>query len=93
MNDCQFNYVLLGLFTGAFLIPFVFFLIACGFPLYFMEVAVGQFTGKGCFHVWEACPLFKGNCFGRTLLKLIASSMSFQYNDIQVELMSAGFLA
>ncbi|XP_056016857.1 sodium- and chloride-dependent betaine transporter-like [Ostrea edulis] len=59
-NIWRFPYLCMRNGGGAFLIPFVFFLIACGFPLYFMEVAVGQFTGKGCFHVWEACPLFKG---------------------------------
>ena len=46
--------------SGAFLIPFLFFLVTCGLPLFFMEVSLGQFRGKGILHVWEICPLFKG---------------------------------
>ena len=46
--------------AGAFLIPFLFFLVTCGLPLFFMEVSLGQFRGKGILHVWEICPLFKG---------------------------------
>jgi hypothetical protein len=49
------------------------FLMACGLPLYFLEVSLGQFTGKGCFHVWEACPLFKGKGIQR---------IGFKYFDV-----------
>ena len=47
--------------SGAFLIPFVFFLVFCGLPLFFLETAIGQFSGKGLLHVWDVCPIFKGN--------------------------------
>nr|XP_022311573.1 sodium-dependent proline transporter-like isoform X2 [Crassostrea virginica] len=59
-NIWRFPYLCMRNGGGAFLIPFLFFLLACGLPLYFLEVSLGQFTGRGCFHVWEACPLFKG---------------------------------
>ncbi|XP_056000421.1 sodium-dependent proline transporter-like [Ostrea edulis] len=59
-NIWRFPYLCMRNGGGAFLIPFVFFLMVCGLPLYFLEVSLGQFTGKGCFHVWEACPVFKG---------------------------------
>ena len=45
---------------GAFLIPFAFFLIVCGGPLYYMEVCLGQFSGKSAAVAFELCPLFKG---------------------------------
>jgi solute carrier family 6 amino acid transporter-like protein 5/7/9/14 len=32
------------LFSGAFLIPYVIFLVLCGLPLFFMEVSYGQFA-------------------------------------------------
>ena len=46
---------------GAFLIPFFFFLITAGGPLYYMEVCLGQFTGKSAGLAFEFCPLLKGN--------------------------------
>ena len=45
---------------GAFLIPFAFFLITCGGPLYYLEVCLGQFSGKSAVVAFELCPLFKG---------------------------------
>lgn len=48
------------MFAGAFLIPFLFFLFFVGFPLYTLEVTVGQFSGKGIVKVWDVCPLFRG---------------------------------
>ena len=48
---------------GAFLIPFFFFLITSGGPLYYMEVCLGQFTGKSAGLAFEFCPLIKGNSF------------------------------
>ena len=45
---------------GAFLIPFLFFLITCGGPLYYLEVCLGQFSGKSAVLAFELCPLFKG---------------------------------
>ena len=45
---------------GAFLIPFVFFLVTCGGPLYYLEVCLGQFSGKSAVLAFELCPLFKG---------------------------------
>lgn len=48
---------------GAFLIPFLFFLIACGWPLYYLEVCLGQFTGKSAALAFDLCPLFKGKYF------------------------------
>lgn len=59
-NIWRFPYLCMRNGGGAFLIPFLFFLLAAGLPLYFMEVSLGQFTGRGCFHVWEASPIFKG---------------------------------
>ncbi|KAL4239955.1 hypothetical protein ACF0H5_000752 [Mactra antiquata] len=45
---------------GAFLIPFFFFLLTCGGPLYYMEVCLGQFSGRSAATAFDLCPLFKG---------------------------------
>ncbi|XP_067652183.1 sodium- and chloride-dependent glycine transporter 1-like [Haliotis asinina] len=45
---------------GAFLIPFITFLIITGFPMFYLEAALGQFSGKGVVQVWNLCPLLKG---------------------------------
>lgn len=65
-------------FTGAFLLPYLVMLIFCGLPLFYMELALGQFQRCGCLTVWNRiCPAFKGsllisviNCsriFGETI--------------------------
>ena len=60
---------------GAFLIPFFFFLLTCGGPLYYIEVCLGQFSGKSAAAAFEFCPLFKGTTFFKyTYHILIATS-------------------
>ncbi|XP_052089563.1 sodium- and chloride-dependent glycine transporter 1-like isoform X4 [Mytilus californianus] len=63
-NLWRFPYICMRNGGGAFLIPFLFFLIFCGIPLFFVETAMGQFSGKGLLHVWDICPMFKGLGFG-----------------------------
>ncbi|XP_033736058.1 sodium- and chloride-dependent glycine transporter 1-like [Pecten maximus] len=46
---------------GAFLFAYATTLTACGVPLYFLEVFLGQYSGKGVFEIWGCSPLFKGD--------------------------------
>lgn len=49
---------------GAFLIPYIIVLIVVGRPLYYMEMALGQFSSKGNVKMFEAlAPFLKGNSF------------------------------
>lgn len=46
---------------GIFLIPYFVILFVCGMPMLFMELAVGQYTGRGPIGaISQLCPLFKG---------------------------------
>uniref|UniRef100_A0ABM0MUZ5 Sodium- and chloride-dependent glycine transporter 2-like n=1 Tax=Saccoglossus kowalevskii TaxID=10224 RepID=A0ABM0MUZ5_SACKO len=45
---------------GAFLIPYVIFMMLCGMPLFFLEVAFGQFCSEGPITAWKVCRLFRG---------------------------------
>lgn len=48
-------------FIGVFLIPYFIILVICGIPMLFMELAVGQYTGRGPIGaLGQLCPLFKG---------------------------------
>ncbi|XP_060083048.1 sodium- and chloride-dependent betaine transporter-like [Ylistrum balloti] len=55
---------------GAFLLAFGVILIACGIPLYFLEVFIGQYSGKDVFEIWEFSPIFKGIGISIALLNL-----------------------
>lgn len=50
-----------SLYAGAFLIPYFIFLFGGGLPVFFLEVALGQFTSEGGITCWEKlCPIFTG---------------------------------
>lgn len=48
-------------FSGAFLVPYCVMLLVGGIPLFYMELALGQFNRKGAITCWgRLVPLFKG---------------------------------
>ncbi len=46
--------------SGAFLIPYITMLVLAGIPLYFLEIAIGQYASLGACTVWKLSPVFKG---------------------------------
>lgn len=46
---------------GAFLVPYLLFMVIAGMPLFYMELALGQFNREGAAGVWKICPVLKGN--------------------------------
>ncbi|XP_055996918.1 sodium- and chloride-dependent GABA transporter 3-like isoform X2 [Ostrea edulis] len=74
-NIWRFPYLVMRNGGGAFLIPFAIFLLICGIPVYFLEVASGQFSGKGIVELYDACPLLRGVGIGICL----TSAMSMGY--------------
>lgn len=47
---------------GTFLLPYLLMAVFGGVPLFYMELALGQFHRSGCISIWKhICPIFKGN--------------------------------
>uniref|UniRef100_A0A670JHR5 Sodium- and chloride-dependent creatine transporter 1-like n=1 Tax=Podarcis muralis TaxID=64176 RepID=A0A670JHR5_PODMU len=46
--------------TGVFLIPYLLIVFVGGIPVFFLEVALGQFMKQGGISAWNIAPLFKG---------------------------------
>ncbi|XP_021355818.1 sodium- and chloride-dependent creatine transporter 1-like [Mizuhopecten yessoensis] len=59
-NIWRFPYICMRNGGGAFLIPYVLTLFLMVIPVYFLEVSLGQFSGKSFKDVWSYCPLVKG---------------------------------
>nr|KAI8763801.1 sodium- and chloride-dependent glycine transporter 1-like; partial [Biomphalaria glabrata] len=72
-NIWRFPYVCIRNGGGAFLIPYIVCLMLCGLPLYFMDVAMGQFMSRGVYHIWSICPLFKGIGVGQIIVNVICA--------------------
>ncbi|CAL1527008.1 unnamed protein product [Lymnaea stagnalis] len=79
-NVWRFPYVCYKNGGGAFLIPYLVMLTFGGLPLFYMELALGQYQRCGCFTVWtRLCPMLKG--IGLSIC-VIATLVSWYYNTI-----------
>ncbi|CAI4230901.1 unnamed protein product [Auanema sp. JU1783] len=80
---------------GAFLIPYLVMLIIGGLPMFYMELALGQYHRAGCVSIWrKICPMFKGIgygiCFICTFIAcfynaIIAQAVYFTFSSIALE--------
>nr|XP_057909271.1 sodium-dependent dopamine transporter isoform X2 [Doryrhamphus excisus] len=78
-NVWRFPYLCYKNGGGAFLVPYLFFMVIAGMPLFYMELALGQYNREGAAGVWKICPIFKG--VGFTVI-LISLYVGFYYNVI-----------
>ena len=69
----------LRVILGAFLIPYILMLVFGGIPLFYMELALGQYYRTGAITCWaRICPLFKG------MFTLISSVAVFFHSSFVV---------
>ncbi|XP_069114112.1 sodium- and chloride-dependent betaine transporter-like isoform X1 [Argopecten irradians] len=69
----RFPYLCMKNGGGAFLVPFFLFTILCGYPLYMIEMTVGQFSGKSAMVAWGLCPLLEGIGYAMIILGTIVT--------------------
>ncbi|KAL1228210.1 Sodium-dependent serotonin transporter [Trichinella spiralis] len=79
-NVWRFPYICYRNGGGAFLVPYFVMFIFCGLPLFYMEMALGQFHRCGCISIWKRLvPLFKGVGYATCLIDVY---MGCFYNTI-----------
>ena len=64
----RFPYLVMKNGGGAFMVPFILMMILAGAPLFYLEVILGQFSGKSPLALWEFSPAFKGIGISCTIL-------------------------
>jgi len=78
-NVWRFPYQAAGNGGGVFLIPYFIMLICCGIPIFFIELAFGQYSGQGPITIWAASPIFQG--IGWAMV-LVSALVSMYYNVV-----------
>ncbi|XP_061401888.1 sodium-dependent serotonin transporter-like, partial [Musca vetustissima] len=79
-NVWRFPYICYQNGGGAFLIPYCIMLVFGGLPLFYMELALGQFHRCGCLSIWRRiCPALKGVGYAICLIDIY---MGMYYNTI-----------
>lgn len=67
-NVWRFPYLCYKNGGGVFLIPYLLIVIVGGIPVFFLEIALGQFMKAGSINVWNITPLFKGLGYASTVI-------------------------
>ncbi|KAI8033027.1 hypothetical protein M5D96_014219, partial [Drosophila gunungcola] len=57
-NVWRFSFIALEIGGGAFLIPYVILLLL-GRPVYYLEVIIGQYSGRGCIKAFDMVAIMK----------------------------------
>ncbi|KAM7413494.1 hypothetical protein PAMA_020738 [Pampus argenteus] len=76
-NVWRFPYLCYKNGGGAFLVPYLVFVVICGVPLFLLETTIGQYTQEGAITCWrKLCPLAEGIGYGGQLI-LLYSCMTY----------------
>ncbi|XP_076359543.1 sodium- and chloride-dependent glycine transporter 1-like [Tachypleus tridentatus] len=78
-NVWRFPYLCYRSGGGAFLIPYILFLVICGMPLFILENCFGQFASLGPVSIWKISPMFKGVGYA---MVLVSGIVCIYYNVI-----------
>ncbi|PVD36771.1 hypothetical protein C0Q70_03761 [Pomacea canaliculata] len=78
-NIWRFPYLAYEYGGAAFLLAYLILQLLIGKPLYFMELVMGQYTGKGPTKCWEMNPAAKGIGISMCMVSLV---VSIYYNII-----------
>ncbi|XP_055916216.1 sodium- and chloride-dependent GABA transporter ine isoform X2 [Eupeodes corollae] len=74
-NVWRFPYMCYRSGGGVFLVPYCIILVVCSVPLLFMELSVGQYTGRGPIGaLGQVCPLFKGAGLASVVVSFLMST-------------------
>ncbi|XP_061073712.1 sodium- and chloride-dependent GABA transporter 2-like [Conger conger] len=70
-NVWRFPYLCYKNGGGAFLVPYLVFVVTCGIPLFLLETAMGQYTQEGAITCWrKLCPLAEGIGYAGQLIMI-----------------------
>jgi len=72
-NIWRFPYITYQYGGGAFLIPYFIFVASCGFPMFFLETSLGQYTRQGALQSWNMVPILKGVGLGSGVMCFLSN--------------------
>ncbi|XP_023155604.1 sodium- and chloride-dependent GABA transporter 2-like isoform X1 [Amphiprion ocellaris] len=76
-NVWRFPYLCYKNGGGAFLVPYLVFVVTCGIPLFLLETTMGQYTQEGGITCWrKLCPLAEGIGYAGQLI-ILYSCMTY----------------
>ncbi|XP_077984246.1 sodium- and chloride-dependent glycine transporter 1-like [Glandiceps talaboti] len=72
-NVWRFPYLCFENGGATFLVPYAIMLVLAGLPIFFLEMALGQFSSLGCVSVWRCVPLFRGLGWAMVVVSVLVS--------------------
>ncbi|XP_071086750.1 sodium-dependent proline transporter-like [Haliotis cracherodii] len=78
-NVWRFPYLAYKHGGASFLIPYVIMLVLAGLPIFFFELALGQFASEGPITVWKVSPIFTGAGYAMVITSAV---VAIYYNVI-----------